>query len=79
MTENIKPCPFCGSSASVEEVSNFLSSATFSVGCDSEEEASCMGYQSLTSFARRSDAIEGWNKRAPERAVSASTEHLDGK
>ena len=69
MTERILPCPFCGGSASVEE---FPSSATtntktavFSVGCDDPEEASCMGYQSLTTFARRSDAIAAWNKRAP--------------
>ncbi len=66
--EEILPCPFCGSSASVEE---FPSGATvsptavvFSVGCDSNDEAQCMGYQSLTTFARRSDAIKAWNKRS---------------
>jgi hypothetical protein len=35
------------------------------VGCDSQEEESCMGYQTFTTFQRRIDAIKAWNKRAP--------------
>lgn len=72
----ILPCPFCGSPASVEE---FPSGATmksgavaFSVGCDSSDEALCPGYQSLTQFARRSDAVAAWNRRAP--AVNSTGE-----
>lgn len=38
----------------------------FSVGCDSEFEALCYGYQSLTEFNTRKEAIEAWNKRAPQ-------------
>ena len=66
--EEILPCPFCGSPASVEE---FASSSVepkkvvFSVGCDSQEEDSCMGYQSFTTYSRRADAIAAWNKRVP--------------
>jgi len=60
----IKPCPFCGCSASVEEVEGGADPVRFSVGCDNGDEADCMGYQSLTTFARRSDAISAWNKRA---------------
>lgn len=57
----VLPCPFCGGPASVEE-SRAYEGAAFSVGCDADE-ASCYGYQSLTTFSRRSDAIAGWNRR----------------
>ena len=61
----IKPCPFCGAPASVEEFPSAIGEAAFSVGCDSAEEASCPGYQSLTTFSRRSDAVAAWNRRIP--------------
>lgn len=54
----------------------------FSVGCTTEDEATCMGYQSLTTFARRSDAVAAWNTRAvnalPEAiaALELATKHL---
>ena len=63
----IKPCPFCGASASVEETRASglkVDGVMFSVGCDSETEATCMGYQSLTAFNTRREAIEAWNKRS---------------
>lgn len=60
----ILPCPFCGGAATVEEVEekSTPNGVRFSVGCASDE-ADCMGYQSLTTFPRRSDAIVAWNKR----------------
>ena len=61
----IKPCPFCGASATIEELSDGPLGIRFSVGCDSETEADCMGYQSFTSFNRRGEAIAAWNKRDP--------------
>jgi hypothetical protein len=64
---DIKPCPFCGGSASVEEEPGSPSDpkvVTFSVGCDNPAEDACMGYQSLQTFSRRSDAIKAWNRRA---------------
>jgi transcriptional regulator NrdR family protein len=64
----ILPCPFCGHEASVEEVESRASAdpkaVRFSVGCDNVDEI-CMGYQSLTTFERRSDAVAAWNRRAP--------------
>ncbi|PWU21865.1 MAG: hypothetical protein C5B50_00850 [Verrucomicrobia bacterium] len=61
---NIFSCPFCGSSASIEEIT-YGGIPFFSVGCDSKSEDSCMGYQSLTVFNTRADAVKAWNKRAP--------------
>lgn len=61
----ILPCPFCGGTASVEEFSNAHVGVSYSVGCDTDGDGTCYGYQSLTSFDRRSNAINAWNKRAP--------------
>ncbi len=66
--EQILPCPFCGHSASVEEIEHGVGTTggtSFSVGCDSTDEESCMGYQSLTQFNTRKAAITAWNKRVP--------------
>lgn len=60
----ILPCPFCGHTASVETMESRVG-ARYSVGCDNPDIHDCMGYQSLTSFGRRADAIEAWNRRAP--------------
>jgi Lar family restriction alleviation protein len=61
----LKPCPFCGGEAVMEEIEEkIFRTVRFSVGCSTEDEATCMGYQSLTSFARRKDAAEAWNTRA---------------
>lgn len=68
----VKPCPFCGSPATVEEIEAGASirpdAVRFSVGCnESGEEADmCMGYQSLTSFNTRHEAVDAWNRRTKE-------------
>ncbi|WP_189587342.1 hypothetical protein, partial [Mesorhizobium sp. M8A.F.Ca.ET.208.01.1.1] len=57
-----------GSPASVEEIDG--RNVTFSVGCDSHDEAYCIGYQSLTTFPTRKAAIAAWNKRSGEGVVT---------
>lgn len=64
MSENPLPCPFCGGPAAIEEVGEDGGHVRFTVGCTSDE-SDCMGYQSLTTFARRGEAIAAWNTRAP--------------
>lgn len=91
MTDHILPCPFCGGVAQIEEIPaspGKTDGVRFSVGCASDEDGACMGYQSLTTFNRRSEAITAWNKRAPindnaiwnaaiEAAASCAIEHGD--
>jgi hypothetical protein len=60
----VLPCPFCGSPASVE-ASSSGAEAVFVVGCDSDGEPECPVGQSLTTYARRGDAVAAWNRRAP--------------
>lgn len=65
MTEKLAllPCPFCGGAADFEEIGDGGATCQFSVGCTADE-ADCMGYQSIQTFARRCDAAKAWNKRA---------------
>jgi len=55
---NLKPCPFCGGEASLQETETLP--VKFTVGCLDE---SCIGFPSIT-FQIRNDAIAGWNRRA---------------
>lgn len=62
------PCPFCGGPADFESVeaghSVSIASGTWSVGCVNQD-MDCIGYMLLARFARKVEAAEAWNKRAP--------------
>jgi hypothetical protein len=65
------PCPWCDGPAVMEEVEdNVRGEIRFSVGCNNYDAGECMGYQSLTTFARRSEAAAAWNRR-PQPAPQA--------
>lgn len=57
---DLKPCPFCGGEADIEELAGGMGDCAFSVGCQKEH---CFGYQSYARFSLRSDAIKAWNIR----------------
>ena len=59
------PCPFCGGTATLEECTNeSVGISSWTVGCNERDgEIQCMGYQSLTTFARKVEAVEAWNMR----------------
>lgn len=59
---DLKPCPFCGEEAEVEETI-FGDVAVFSVGCLTED---CFGYQSFVTFPLMKAAVEAWNTRPIE-------------
>jgi hypothetical protein len=57
------PCPFCGGEAQLEEIdsrSSKTGAVAFSAGCHNE---GCIGYQSMSTYARRTEAANAWNKR----------------
>ena len=58
----LKPCPFCGADADIEEIDAVLG-VRKSAGCNTE---TCQGYQSSATFATRREAAEAWNTRAAE-------------
>lgn len=60
----IDNCPFCDGEARIEEVDN-AGDIRKTVGCRDED---CMGYQSLTTFATRREAIKAWNTRPQNKA-----------
>jgi hypothetical protein len=76
MIEELKPCPFCGGPAELEEVDG----GGWSVGCEEKELSVhyCMGYQSLTSFATKAEAIAAWNTRTatdPDKRLREGLRH----
>lgn len=54
MTDELKPCPFCGSKGEAYRTIN----GTYSCSCTSCSYASCAGFKTLE------ESIEAWNKRA---------------
>jgi hypothetical protein len=63
--ETLLPCPFCGGPATLEEI-KLGDVSNWSVGCvEHDGEPLCMGYQSLTQFARKCEAVAAWNRRPP--------------
>lgn len=62
---SLLPCPFCGHRAILEEVeSKSVGISAWTVGCvEQDGEIECMGYQSLTTFSRKIEAVKAWNTR----------------
>lgn len=66
--EKLSPCPWCGSAAEIEHVGTKFG-VRWTVGCNERADDGsvlCYGYQSLTTFATKREAITAWNRRAPE-------------
>lgn len=60
MSEELKPCPFCGGEAELLETKDFKGQ-TFSA-CIMCRECECI----TCHFASKSTAIEAWNRRSEE-------------
>lgn len=58
------PCPFCGGSASFEEVDGVIQGSAWTVGCSDGGGSECIGFQPMTTFSRKSEAAKAWNTRA---------------
>lgn len=69
----LKPCPFCGGKATLEEVPNKTTGmSNWTVGCVEEDgETECMGYQSLSEYARKIEAVNAWNLRHVDTVLAA--------
>lgn len=66
----LKPCPFCGGEAMIEEIRGARGPDVirWSAGCKSSEGKTeghaCIGYMSVMTYPRRTDAANAWNTRA---------------
>ena len=58
MAENLKRCPFCGNTATVEEVRDYDESIVWEVSCDA-----CPNNIDW-SFETKAEVIAAWNRRA---------------
>ena len=69
MTEELKPCPFCGSEANlryeryVDDIigNSVHCSDKFSVHCSNDK---CIANDMFTEYSSSYDAISNWNRRA---------------
>jgi hypothetical protein len=63
MTENIKPCPFCGELPGISQDENAYEDGIFwTVECMNED---CRVYVKTVNFNTKGKAIEAWNIRIP--------------
>jgi len=80
MTDNaldpvaLLPCPFCGAPGVLEHAGEHWSVGCFEEGAEGE----CIVYISRITFARKTDAIAAWNRRAIPTARKELVERLDG-
>jgi phage/plasmid primase-like uncharacterized protein len=76
MSERLKPCPFCGNGAHVRDDDENYRGAGFCVVCDSVDCFAALGEgydrdaMPEHRFATEEEAIEAWNRRTPESAVT---------
>ena len=54
----LKPCPFCGGEATIEDNGDFVD-----VSC---KDMFCRGWTSCLEFKTKQQAIEAWNRRAED-------------
>ena len=66
---NLKPCPFCGSSATVytQQHSNFCIQESYIIECDNDECGCTYGENMLLSLQ---EVIMLWNKRSDKKMTS---------
>ena len=64
MSEELKPCPFCGKKASIQDCSYYGSAPAWSAMCDNP---TCFAY--TEAFKTKKEAIERWNNRPAEDAL----------
>lgn len=72
MSQELKPCPWCGGCASFEQLEN----TRWSVGC-LDIDGDCMGFQSLQTFATKAEASATWNRRAPDPLLEEAERALE--
>lgn len=72
MSEKLKPCPFCGKKASIQDCSYFGSTPMWSVMCDNPK---CFAY--TEAFKTKKEAVERWNNRPAEEAKTARIAELE--
>lgn len=77
MSEELKPCPFCGNeNIQIERRSEFDGQSDYGryyIGCGAED---CLDWDVFSSADTPDEAIEQWNKRAEVSSLKSQIELL---
>lgn len=65
MSEELKPCPFCGGEATVTDGEDCDGVQVFFVGCRTKT-CICDAWDSARYFYSEAEAIKMWNRRADD-------------
>ena len=74
MSEELKPCPFCGKKASIQDCSYYGSAPAWSAMCDNP---TCFAY--TEAFKTKKEAFERWNNRPAEEALQKRIAELEAE
>lgn len=72
MSKNLKPCPFCGKKASIQDCSYSGKIPAWCVVCDNPK---CFAY--TEAFKTKKEAVERWNNRPAEEELRKKIEQLE--
>lgn len=72
MSKKLKPCPFCGKKASIQDCSYYGAAPAWSAMCDNPK---CFAY--TEAFKTKKEAVERWNNRPAEEAKTARIAELE--
>ena len=62
MSDELKPCPFCGNGAHVCAIASGRQVYAYTITCDSL--GTCIASDPMRYYQTRKKAIEAWNRRA---------------
>lgn len=60
MSDDLKPCPWCGGPAHFKSFTDGFIRTRYSVGCST---SGCMGMDTVISYRTREEAAGAWNRR----------------
>lgn len=75
ITQALKPCPFCGSSATIEHGRNDIGDEGCSVECSNDR---CFAFLTSYDFTDSQSAIAAWNTRTESSPLTAISERQEG-
>lgn len=65
MSDELKPCPFCGENNAAVGKTDFQDKDTFAIGCRTRRCHGVIFALGFGLFPKRDQAVKAWNRRSP--------------